>query len=106
AAQARKAGILMGRALTYVLLVAYMVVVVFPLCWVLYTSAKNTQQIYESPFGLPKVLTAPTAQNAVPLVDNYTKAWIHSRFNRYFVNSLYVVGISLAGILLLGAMAA
>jgi ABC-type glycerol-3-phosphate transport system permease component len=39
-------------------------------------------------------------------VQNYRNAWTQSNFSGYFVNSLIVTGVSLAGILLLGAMAA
>lgn len=38
--------------------------------------------------------------------SNYRKAWIDSGFNRYFLNSILVTGLSLLGILVFGAMAA
>ncbi len=94
-----------AAALKYGFLLAYLAAVVFPLVWVLYTSAKNTQEIYAHPFGLPRVLYSPTAANAHSLVDNYTRAWVGSHFQGYFLNSIKVVGISLALIVGLGAMA-
>ncbi len=96
----------MLRWFRYVLLMAYLVAVVFPLVWVFYTSAKSTQEVYANPFGLPKAVTAPSAANVRPLVANYSKAWVKSRFRDYFLNSLKVVGISLALVLALGSMAA
>jgi len=93
-------------ALRFAVLALYLVAVVFPMCWVLYTSAKSTREIYASPFSLPRVATRPSREAARPLVENYRKAWIGSHFSRYFVNSVIVVGISLVGILLLGSMAA
>lgn len=90
----------------WIFLTAYLVAVVFPMCWVFYTSAKTTQQIYKSPFGLPKVVTSPSRANAEPLVRNYRKAWTGSHFGQYFVNSLIVVSVSLVGVVLLGSMAA
>ena len=96
----------LGGGIRYVILVAYLVVVVFPLIWVFYTSAKNTQQIYNAPFALPKIITAPSAKSLETLTTNYRKAWSENNFGLYFVNSIKVVSISLFGILLLGSMAA
>lgn len=95
-----------GTGIRYTVLLAYLVIVVFPMLWVLSTSAKNTQEIYENPFGLPKVITSPGKNSARTLAANYRKAWIGSRFSRYFLNSVKVVGISLVLILALGSMAA
>lgn len=95
-----------GSGLKYALLITYLVVVVFPMLWVLYTSAKSTQEIYKNPFGLPRALTSPGAKTLQTPVVNYEKAWIGSHFSRYFLNSLKIVSISLVLILLLGSMAA
>lgn len=95
-----------GAALKYAFLVAYLVAVVFPLCWVFYTSAKSTREVYQNPFGLPALVTAPSHAHAAALVQNFTKAWVGSHFQNYFVNSVFVVGVSLALIILLGCMAA
>ena len=51
-------------------------------------------------------MVAPNRENVQAFVANYDKAWVGSRFSRYFVNSIKVVSISLAFILLLGSMAA
>lgn len=95
-----------GSGLKYALLSVYLAAVVFPLCWLLYTSGKNTQEFYSNPLGLPKAITSPGSHSAEALVANYSKAWYGSHFSAYFLNSLKVVGISLALILLLGSMAA
>lgn len=92
--------------LRYTILTFWLVAVFFPMVWLLYTSAKNTQEIYQNPFGLPKLLTAPSRENASALIANYSKAWVGSHFSQFFVNSVKVVGISLALILLLGCTAA
>ncbi len=96
----------LGNGLKYALLCAYLVAVVFPMIWIGYTSAKSTQEVYQNPFGLPKVLTAPNRANVQTLLDNYHKAWIGSHFSSYFLNSVKVVSLSLFFILLLGSMAA
>jgi len=95
-----------GMALKYSLLGAYLLAVVFPMLWVLYTSGKSTQEFYRNPIGLPLALTAPSAASTRTAYDNYHRAWVGSHFSDYFLNSLYVVIISLALILLLGSMAA
>jgi N-acetylglucosamine transport system permease protein len=94
-----------GVGMKYALLGVYLIIVVFPMVWVLYTSAKSTQEIYKDPFGLPRVVWKPNRENAAALTENYQKAWVDSHFSRYFVNSVKVVGISLTLILLLGSMA-
>lgn len=101
----RAAGII-GNGLKYTLLCLYLAAVVFPMCWVVYSSGKSTQEFYKNPVGLPKALTAPNPENLATLTTNYSKAWIGSHFSSYFVNSLKVVAISLFFILLLGSMAA
>lgn len=94
-----------GVGIKYTVLIIYLAAVVFPMFWVVYTSAKSTQEIYKNPFGLPRVITAPSTENAHILVENYKRAWIGSHFSQYFVNSLKVVSISLVLILLFGSMA-
>ncbi len=95
-----------GSGLRYAILAAWLIGVIFPMVWLLCTSAKSTQEIYQNPFGLPRLFTSPTAENAGALAANYHKAWVESHFSRYFLNSVKVVGVSLALILLLGSMAA
>jgi ABC-type glycerol-3-phosphate transport system permease component len=90
----------------YILLSMYLIAVVFPMLWVLYTSAKSTQEMYRNPLGLPDLITHPSGAHMAVFVENYRKAWIGSHFSDYFFNSVKVVGISLALILLLGSMAA
>jgi N-acetylglucosamine transport system permease protein len=95
-----------GGALKYLVLSAYLAAVVFPLCWLLYTSGKSTQEFFRNPLGLPEAITSPGRGGAATLLSNYTNAWVGSHFSLYFMNSLKVVAISLALTLLLGSMAA
>lgn len=90
----------------YLLLSAYLAAVIFPMVWVLYTSAKSTQEIYKNPLGLPSFITSPGSKSFGTLIQNYRAAWYGSHFSSYFFNSVKVVSISLALILLLGSMAA
>ena len=95
-----------GATLKYLILSVYLIAVVFPLCWLFYTSGKSTQEFYRNPLGLPEAITHPGRVTAATLVTNYANAWNGSHFSLYFVNSLKVVSISLALTLLLGSMAA
>ena len=95
-----------GSGLRYLILIAYLLLVIFPMFWVLYTSAKSTQEVYKNPFGLPRILTAPDLAGLHTLTGNYARAWVGSHFSQYFLNSVFVVSISLVSILLLGSMAA
>jgi ABC-type glycerol-3-phosphate transport system permease component len=95
-----------GGGLKYLALSAYLVAVVFPLCWLVYTSGKSTQEFFRNPLGLPEAITSPGRRTAATLAANYSNAWFGSHFSLYFLNSLKVVAISLALTLLLGSMAA
>src|SRR5438105_1503962 len=95
-----------GSGLRYLILLIWLLAVLYPMIWLFYTSAKSTQEVYQNPFGLPRLVTSPRKENTEALVTNYRKAWVGSHFSRYFVNSLKIVGISLVLILLLGSMAA
>jgi hypothetical protein len=90
----------------YLILTAYLVAVVYPLCWLFYTSGKSTQEFFRNPLGLPEAITQPGRGGTATLVSNYTNAWVGSHFSLYFLNSLKVVALSLALTLLLGSMAA
>lgn len=96
----------LGRGVQTVLLVGWLLAVALPMLWVVGTSAKSTQEIYRNPFGPPALVSAPSARSAQAIRDNYHKAWVGSRFSRYFVNSVKVVAVSLVLILWLGSMAA
>ena len=86
------------RALIFAVLAVYLVWVVFPMIWVAYSSLKPDEAIFRDAFALP---------GADELAwENYTRAWRGARFSTYFLNSLLVTTVSVAGILLLGSMAA
>ena len=77
-------------------LVLWSLIVVLPLLWTLMTSFKTTGQIFASPFSLP------TQLNFV----NYVNAWTTAGIGRYFANTVIVVGVALALVMILGAMCA
>lgn len=83
-------------ALHHVILAAWALIVILPLLWTVYTSLKTSQEILTDPFGLPASLQW----------ENYSLAWSEARIGQYFLNTVLVVGIALAVVMLLGAMCA
>lgn len=73
----------------FLLLVA--LTVVFPLLWDIVTSLKSNKEILTNPWTLPAVLQ----------FDNYVRAFITARMGSYFFNSVFVVSVSMALLLLL-----
>lgn len=102
-----------SKSLTYTVLLVWLAAVVLPIVWVFSNSIRSSQEIYENSFGLPWLITGspyadrpdvPTPAEAA--AGNFQNAWTKSNFSAFFVNSVIVTGISLAGILAFGAMAA
>ncbi|MFP6596689.1 MAG: carbohydrate ABC transporter permease [Candidatus Hydrogenedentota bacterium] len=101
--------------LTYILLTFWLIVVTFPLLWVGFNSLRSSQEIFDKPLGIPWLITGTPEKYAdVPdqptpkesALNNYENAWVKSNFSQYFINSVIVTAVSLAGVILLGAMAA
>jgi ABC-type glycerol-3-phosphate transport system permease component len=86
------------RAAQFLLLSGYLVVVVYPLLWLLYSSLKTDQAIFLNPFALPDAQTLQWI--------NYARAWHEANISRYFWNSLLVTTASVSGCILLASMAA
>jgi raffinose/stachyose/melibiose transport system permease protein len=70
-------------------LLAWGLICIFPLVWILITSLKSTPELYRDPFGLPQVLK----------FSNYQDAWEFAKMGTYFINSLFVTLLS--GVLVL-----
>ncbi|CAL9402463.1 Diacetylchitobiose uptake system permease protein NgcG [Streptomyces sp. enrichment culture] len=77
-------------------LVIWAIMVVLPLVWAVMTSFKDDASIFGSPWSLPDTLH----------FDNWSRAWTQAHMSDYFLNTVLVVGGSLAGTLVLGSMAA
>jgi N-acetylglucosamine transport system permease protein len=72
-------------------------VVIGPLLWTVLASFKtNTEIFIDSPFAVPETFN----------FDAFGRAWTQAHVGRYFLNSVFVVGCSTAGTMLLGSMAA
>jgi ABC-type glycerol-3-phosphate transport system permease component len=85
-----------GATITYAIFVAVAAVVLYPLIWMFYTSFKEQWEIFRDPFSLPTSLN----------LANYVEAWTVGNFGRFFFNSVFVTFPSVAGIVLISALAA
>jgi N-acetylglucosamine transport system permease protein len=87
---------IVSKALIYLVLSVWALIVIFPMLWALMTSFKTDQEIFFSPWALP----------ARPIFDNFVRAWTTARLGEYFINTLIIVVPSLFLTLLLSSMAA
>lgn len=81
---------------SHVVMALWSLVVILPMVWTLIGSFKTTKEIFASPFGLPENWS----------FDNYVSAWVDNAFGQMFLNTVIVVGVSLALVMILGAMCA
>ena len=84
------------QSIAHVLLGIWTFMVIFPFLWMIMTSFKTDPEILFSPWKFPDSLQW----------HNFSRAWNEARIGRYFVNSFIVIIPSLAGTLLVSAMAA
>lgn len=94
--RSERAQVGMFTRLAHIALVIWALMVILPIVWVFLASFKDTTEIFSSPWTMPAELRW----------DNYARAWTRARVGDYFLNSLFVVALSTAGTMLLGAMAA
>jgi N-acetylglucosamine transport system permease protein len=73
------------------ILILCSITVVFPLLWNLTTSLKTNEEILASPWTLPANLE----------FGNYARAFLTARMGDYFLNSVFVVCVSMALLLVL-----
>ncbi len=106
-------GALIKNVLLYTVLLIWLAAVVAPLLWVVASSFRSSREFVEDPFGLPWLITgSPYADNpdvetpVEAVASNFQKAWVKSKFSRYFFNSVLVTTLSLLGILTFSSMAA
>ncbi|AGZ40531.1 ABC transporter permease [Actinoplanes friuliensis DSM 7358] len=81
----------------HVALAVWGILVIAPLIWVILASFKSNTEIFTAaPFSLPSKISFET----------YKTAWTEAHIGRYFLNSVFVVGLSTAGTMIFGSMAA
>lgn len=79
------------------LLLLGVVATVFPLVYMVSTALKGPVYVFEMP---PRLIPEH------PTLQNFVTAWTANQFGRYFLNSILVTVVSVAGILLLASMMA
>ncbi|GIP51965.1 MULTISPECIES: carbohydrate ABC transporter permease [Paenibacillus] len=85
------------KTIPHIFLMAYLLVILYPFLFVLFSSVKtNNQDIASNPFGLPGSIT----------FDNYINAWVNAKISTYFFNSLYIGVLSACLSILFAAMLA
>jgi len=94
----RSPQMLLSRVVTYGILLLAMLVALFPIVLVVMNSLKTRKAIFSAP------LAPPTPETFS--LGGYETVLARSNFGHYFVNSMTVTLVSMALILLLGAMAA
>jgi N-acetylglucosamine transport system permease protein len=89
-------GELVGKIITYLILTLWGLIVVFPMLWSVMTSFKTDQEIFFSPWALPKVM----------MFENFARAWVKARMGPYLINTLLIILPALFLTLLTSSMAA
>lgn len=83
------------KSLPHIALLGYLVIVLFPFLFVLFSSVKkDNNAIALNPFGIPKSLE----------FSNYVEAWVNAKISTYFFNSLYISVLASVVSILLASM--
>ncbi|WP_054941521.1 MULTISPECIES: carbohydrate ABC transporter permease [Paenibacillus] len=83
------------KSLPHVALLGYLLVVLFPFLFVLFSSVKkDNNSIALNPFGIPKEF----------VFNNYVEAWVNAKISTYFFNSLYISVLASVVSILLASM--
>ncbi|MDR0589077.1 MAG: carbohydrate ABC transporter permease [Spirochaetaceae bacterium] len=80
-----KIGPLLSPVLMRLPLLLYFLIVAFPLVWMVYSSFKTSAEFRVNPVSFPQGL----------YYRNYQTAWENGNIGRYFLNTLFVDGITL-----------
>lgn len=83
-----------GRILIYAILLAGVVLAVIPFFWMISTSLMTLGETINKQW-LPKV----------PQFGNYSEAWTEAKFAKYFLNSVVITAVTVAGQLTLSVLA-
>jgi raffinose/stachyose/melibiose transport system permease protein len=84
------------HALTYVILLGYSFIALFPVVLIIVNSPKNKREVFRSPYSLPSRID----------LSGYQTVTHQANVLRYFGNSIFVTLVTLSIVLLVGAMAA
>lgn len=83
------------RWIIRIFLLAFVILVVYPLIFVLLTSIKDTGEFYTNIWGWPSRIA----------IENYSYAWNIAKIGEYFVTTVIVVAITVVATLVISAFA-
>ena len=89
--RSQKTGRIIGRVLTYMILIFAVIICLFPFLWMISTSFKETSEIYQMP---------PSLFPENPTVENFIEGWKGADFGLFFKNSLFVTILATIGTVL------
>jgi len=85
-----------GRTLLYLVLILAAVYTLAPFITIIMTSLRTQRDVLRGPFSPPTDWA---------IVENYVQAWTIGRFDQYFLNSIVMLVITVAGTLLVCTLA-
>jgi raffinose/stachyose/melibiose transport system permease protein len=86
----------MQKSISHIILLAYVIVILYPFVFVLFSSVKSDNQaIASNPFGFPSSFH----------FENYYEAWVNANISVYFLNSLYIATLCSIATIIFAAMA-
>lgn len=88
---------LIGRIITYTILIVAVLICLFPFLWMISTSFKQTSDIYKMP---------PTLFPSAPTLDNFIEGWKGADFGVFFKNSAFVTLLATVGTVFSSAVVA
>ena len=95
--KSQKTSRIIGKTITYIILIFAAVICLFPFIWMVSTSFKETSDIYAMP---PKIFPAN------PTIQNYIEGWKGADFDLFFKNSLFITIVATIGTVLSSAFVA
>jgi raffinose/stachyose/melibiose transport system permease protein len=84
-----------NKFLLYFLLIVVALLVIYPILFIIINSFKDSADLLKNTFGLPRIVH----------YGNYPTAWEQGNFSRLAINSIVVTIVSVAAIIILGALA-
>ncbi|MEW9108977.1 MAG: carbohydrate ABC transporter permease [Cytobacillus gottheilii] len=85
----------LSRNITFLGLILFSIIILYPLYWMVISSLKSYDEIYNNVWGLPDVWH----------FENYATAWSLG-ISSYFLNSVFVTGATIILVVIIGSMAA
>lgn len=84
-----------ARITSRIFIIAYCLLIAYPIIFVIITSLKPTSEFYVNIWGLPKTWA----------FENYATAWDTAKIGTYMLNSVVIVAVVLVVTLIVGALA-